>query len=127
MLYAGEGESRKPGVDGTSPLDVSAVGAAAAAALTPGTHNLKGHEFCSISFHMPTVCELCQRNLWSMFKPPPAMECRSEYNIIICKISYKKININYLQSKKNTEKLFTKIIIYKNYYLQKLLLFYKEN
>ncbi|XP_047737947.1 rho-associated protein kinase 2 isoform X2 [Hyalella azteca] len=75
LLYAGEGESRKPGADGTNPLDVSAVGAAAASTAV-GNILHKGHEFCPLTYHMPTTCEMCPRNLSAVFKPPPALECR---------------------------------------------------
>ncbi|XP_013777365.1 rho-associated protein kinase 2-like isoform X2 [Limulus polyphemus] len=71
LLYAGEGESRKQGdtsllPEVQLPKDL----------MQPGTFDHKGHEFVSISFHMPTTCEVCPRPLWHMFKPPPALECR---------------------------------------------------
>ena len=31
-----------------------------------------------ITYHMPTTCEVCPKPLWHMFKPPPALECRSK-------------------------------------------------
>lgn len=71
LLYAGEGESRKPG-DNPGPLALH-EGAGPDKA---GTLVHKGHEFLAITFHMPTNCEVCQRHLWHMFKPPPALECR---------------------------------------------------
>lgn len=71
LLYAGEGESRKPG-ENPGPLALH-EGAGPDKA---GTLVHKGHEFLAISFHMPTNCEVCQRHLWHMFKPPPALECR---------------------------------------------------
>ena len=49
----------------------------------PGTQSLKGHEFVSISYHMPTTCEVCSKQLWHMFRPSPALECRSACCIII--------------------------------------------
>ena len=76
LLYAGEGESRKPGPgENTSQLPIH-EGAAQERSGTQIAH--KGHEFWAISFHMPAFCEVCQRNLWAMFKPPPALECRSK-------------------------------------------------
>ncbi|KAF2362380.1 Rho binding domain [Trinorchestia longiramus] len=97
LLYAGEGESRKPGADGANPLDVSVMGTAASTAVGNLVH--KGHEFCPLTFHMPTVCDICQRNLSAVFKPPPALECRrcrykihrehfdkSELTIAACKV-----------------------------------------
>ncbi|KAG0711128.1 Rho-associated protein kinase 2 [Chionoecetes opilio] len=71
LLYAGEGESRKPG-ENPGPLTLL-EGAGLDKA---GTLVHKGHEFLAITFHMPTNCEVCQRHLWHMFKPPPALECK---------------------------------------------------
>ncbi|EEC13851.1 Rho-associated kinase, putative, partial [Ixodes scapularis] len=42
----------------------------------PNAFEHKGHDLVTISFHMPTTCELCPKPLWHMFKPPPALECR---------------------------------------------------
>ncbi|XP_045134142.1 rho-associated protein kinase 2-like [Portunus trituberculatus] len=96
LLYAGEGESRKPGDNpGPLPLHESAGPDKA------GTLVHKGHEFLAITFHMPTNCEVCQRHLWHMFKPPPALECkrcrfkihrehldRKEDVVAPCKVNY---------------------------------------
>lgn len=71
MLYAGEGEARKP-EDGN--LELVRVNDD-----KPGTVILKGHEFIQISYHMPTNCEVCPKPLWHMFRPPAALECRSKY------------------------------------------------
>ncbi|XP_043288732.1 rho-associated protein kinase 2 isoform X2 [Venturia canescens] len=72
LLYAGEGEARRPGDEGNPLPGVELP------QLTdkPGTQPLKGHEFISISYHMPTTCEVCSKQLWHMFRPPPALECR---------------------------------------------------
>ncbi|XP_050738009.1 rho-associated protein kinase 1-like isoform X2 [Eriocheir sinensis] len=96
LLYAGEGESRKPG-DNPGPLALH-EGAGQDKA---GTLVHKGHEFLAITFHMPTNCEVCQRHLWHMFKPPPALECkrcrfkihrdhleRKEDVVAPCKVNY---------------------------------------
>lgn len=64
LLYAGEGEAKPE----ESPEDKE----------KPGTLLHKGHELVAISFHMPTTCEVCPRPLWHMFRPPPALECRSK-------------------------------------------------
>jgi len=74
VLYAGEGESRKPddslgpglhpGLQDTTEKDKVA------------TIVMKGHEFVAISFHMPASCEACTKPLWAPFRPPPAVECR---------------------------------------------------
>merc|ERR1719384_1367474 len=71
VLYAGEGESRKPDDNATPPVlgDTGDTGKVVAVVL-------KGHEFVAISFHMPTSCELCTKPLWAPFRPPPAVECR---------------------------------------------------
>lgn len=75
LLYAGEGEARKTD-EQSSALDVS---------ITmrnfedkPGYVVHKGHELLNISYHMPTTCEVCPKPLWNMFRPPPALECRSK-------------------------------------------------
>ncbi|KAG8183195.1 hypothetical protein JTE90_005646 [Oedothorax gibbosus] len=66
LLYAGEGESRKPEDMQIMPKDLMQL----------GVLEHKGHDFVSISFHMPTTCEVCPRPMWHMFRPPPALECR---------------------------------------------------
>ncbi|KAF7992936.1 hypothetical protein HCN44_005717 [Aphidius gifuensis] len=95
LLYAGEGEARRPGDEGnTLPTPELPQ-------LTdkPGTQPVKGHEFISISYHMPTTCEVCSKQLWHMFRPPPALECRrchikvhkehqKEDTIAPCKLHY---------------------------------------
>ncbi|XP_014236609.1 rho-associated protein kinase 1 isoform X1 [Trichogramma pretiosum] len=70
LLYAGEGEARRP--DEAAALPVPDM----TQSDKPGTQPVKGHEFISISFHMPTTCEICSKQLWHMFRPPPALECR---------------------------------------------------
>ncbi|KAK0158161.1 hypothetical protein PV328_009199 [Microctonus aethiopoides] len=72
LLYAGEGEVRRPGDEGNA-LPVPELPQLAD---KPNTQPVKGHEFISISFHMPTTCEVCSKQLWHMFRPPPALECR---------------------------------------------------
>ncbi|GFR23942.1 rho-associated protein kinase 2 [Trichonephila clavata] len=70
LLYAGEGESRKPG--DSSHLDMSL----SKDTMQLGVLEHKGHDFVSINFHMPTACEVCPKPMWHMFRPPPALECR---------------------------------------------------
>ena len=41
-----------------------------------GPQLIKGHEFYSLSFHMPQSCDHCGKPLWALVRPPPAMECR---------------------------------------------------
>ncbi|KAL0273439.1 UNVERIFIED_CONTAM: hypothetical protein PYX00_006098 [Menopon gallinae] len=72
LLYAGEGEARKPEEGGIQQLDLPALRGDE----KPETANVKGHEFLQISYHMPTTCEVCPKPLWHMFRPPPALECR---------------------------------------------------
>ncbi|XP_015914615.1 rho-associated protein kinase 2 [Parasteatoda tepidariorum] len=69
ILYAGEGESRKPDnshLELQMPKDL----------MQSGVIEYKGHDFVSIHFHMPTTCEVCPRPMWHMFRPPAALECR---------------------------------------------------
>lgn len=69
LLYAGEGEARRP--DEQQQLqEASHEGERNA------TTVYKGHEFVAISFHMPTTCEVCPKQMWQVFRPPPAYECR---------------------------------------------------
>ena len=42
----------------------------------------KGHDLVSITYHIPTACEVCTRPLWHMFRPPQAYECRREYTLL---------------------------------------------
>ncbi|XP_057329062.1 rho-associated protein kinase 1 isoform X1 [Microplitis mediator] len=73
LLYAGEGEARRPGDEGNA-LPVPEL---TQLVDKPGMQPvIKGHEFISISYHMPTTCEVCSKQLWHMFRPPPALECR---------------------------------------------------
>lgn len=95
LLYAVEGEARRP--EDASQLDVSALkggalderpgtkivkgacGVGVPGSVCSGVHvsfAFAGHEFLQISYHMPTACEMCQKPLWHMFKPPPAYECK---------------------------------------------------
>ncbi|CAG0881848.1 unnamed protein product [Darwinula stevensoni] len=69
ILYAGEGEARKPD-ENFPPPDVMKSDD------KPGTYTHKGHELVQISFHYPTPCEACAKPMWHMFRPPPALECR---------------------------------------------------
>lgn len=74
LLYAGEGEARKTD-EQINALDVSSIRGDDKA----GTLMHKGHEFLMISYHMPTTCEVCPKPLWNMFRPPPALECKSKF------------------------------------------------
>lgn len=69
LLYAGEGEARRPD-------DQQALQEASGDGERNATTVHKGHEFVAISFHMPTTCEVCPKQMWQMFRPPPAYECR---------------------------------------------------
>lgn len=70
LLYAGEGEARRP--DDQQQLQEATHGDGDRSASTV----YKGHEFVAISFHMPTTCEVCPKQMWQMFRPPPAYECK---------------------------------------------------
>ncbi|XP_018568813.1 rho-associated protein kinase 1 isoform X2 [Anoplophora glabripennis] len=89
LLYAGEGEARKT-EEQSNTLDVSSIRSFED---KPGCIVHKGHEFLSISYHMPTTCEVCPKPMWNMFRPPPALECRR------CRI---KIHKDHLDRKEDT-------------------------
>ncbi|KAL5277687.1 ROCK2 family protein [Megaselia abdita] len=84
LLYAGEGEARRPD-DQQSQLDISVLRGDE----RPGAIIHKGHEFVQISYHIPTACEMCPKPLWHVFKPPAAYECKR------CRI---KIHKDHLES-----------------------------
>ena len=71
ILYAGEGESRKPEDNATPPVLADTDKGDKSVTVV-----IKGHELVAISFHMPTSCDLCTKQLWAPFRPPPAVECR---------------------------------------------------
>ncbi|KAI5736404.1 hypothetical protein M8J76_002868 [Diaphorina citri] len=73
LLYAGEGEARRP-EDGGAELPAVLRGGDE----KPGIIALKGHEFLNISYHMPTTCEVCPKPIWHIIRPPPALECGSK-------------------------------------------------
>ncbi|ERL86089.1 hypothetical protein D910_03503 [Dendroctonus ponderosae] len=91
LLYLGEGEARKPSEEPNNTLDTSSV--RSFEDKQPGFIAHKGHEFLNISYHMPTACEVCPKQLWHMFRPPPALECRR------CRI---KIHKDHLERKEDT-------------------------
>ncbi|XP_048581823.1 rho-associated protein kinase 2 isoform X3 [Nematostella vectensis] len=68
ILYANEGESINP-VEKEKEEQQSAEDRIAAI-------NYMRHQFIPMHYHMPTNCDSCQKPLWHMFKPPPAVECR---------------------------------------------------
>merc|ERR1712223_1821737 len=94
VLYAGEGESRKPDENSTHPALSEQAEKDKVATIV-----MKGHEFVAISFHMPASCEACTKPLWAPFRPPPAVECRRcriklhrdhacMQSVTPCKVSY---------------------------------------
>lgn len=97
LLYAGEGEARRPGDEGNALSGIELP------QLTdkPGTQQLKGHEFVSISYHMPTTCEVCSKQLWHMFRPSPALECRSKLQIELYEDTYYSILVAVSISRKS--------------------------
>ncbi|KAL0849508.1 hypothetical protein ABMA28_013785 [Loxostege sticticalis] len=68
LLYAGEGEARRPGDTQDAPPDAQDHAG--------NTVQHKGHDLVNITYHIPTACEVCPRPLWHMFRPPQAYECR---------------------------------------------------
>merc|ERR1719310_2467249 len=94
VLYAGEGESRKPDENSTHPALSEQAEKDKVATIV-----MKGHEFVAISFHIPASCEACTKPLWAPFRPPPAVECRRcriklhrdhacMQSVTPCKVSY---------------------------------------
>ena len=83
ILYAGEGESRKPDEFDESALSTSSnlSTGSVSGSNNSGSLVVKGHEFVQISFHMPASCDGCAKQLWAPFRPPPAMECKREFLI----------------------------------------------
>ena len=88
ILYAGEGESRKPGENTAPGFDDSTLSSG------KGDHGsnsnaviLKGHEFVAITFHIPASCDGCPKPLWGPFRPPPAMECKR------CRVKFHKEHV----------------------------------
>lgn len=67
LLYAGEGEARRPDQQDQPQDSTDHQG---------NTVQHKGHDLVSITYHIPTACEVCTRPLWHMFRPPQAYECR---------------------------------------------------
>jgi len=66
ILYANEGESKNP-VEKTEQEQEEKGGFSI---------QFKEHQFYIMHYHMPTACDLCPKQMWHMFKPPPALECR---------------------------------------------------
>ena len=70
MLYATEGEQNRKLVE--TPHDLVNQDKA-------GVIDYKGHEFLTLHFRTPTTCDSCNKPMWHMLHPPPAMECRRKY------------------------------------------------
>ncbi|OWA53910.1 Rho-associated protein kinase 1 [Hypsibius exemplaris] len=66
LLYAGEGEARKPDDIPTHHTNVQ----------DSTSIFYKHHDLSPITFHMPTTCEACNKPLWHILRPPPAYECK---------------------------------------------------
>ncbi|RDD46226.1 Rho-associated protein kinase 2, partial [Trichoplax sp. H2] len=64
ILYAGEGEQSRVDAEDNSP----AVGGSIVSYMQ--------HQFIPMHYHTPTSCDYCQKQLWSVFVPPAALECR---------------------------------------------------
>ena len=98
MLYAGEGESRKPD-ENSGHLVLGEPGEKDKVASIV----MKGHEFVAISFHMPASCESCTKPLWAPFRPPPAVECRRKLQLftwdgIHCFLTFKLLTTELLDA-----------------------------
>jgi len=38
--------------------------------------SFKSHQFFVMTYHTPTQCDLCPKQMWNFVKPPPALQCR---------------------------------------------------
>ncbi|CAL1536686.1 unnamed protein product [Lymnaea stagnalis] len=66
ILYASEGENRKPN-EATQEI---------AASVLVGAIIYKGHDFIPINYRTPTSCDSCHKPVWHVIHPPPALECK---------------------------------------------------
>lgn len=64
ILYATEGENRKPEGDSQEAQDRAGI----------ITH--KGHDLFPIHYRIPTTCDSCNKPVWHVLHPPPALECK---------------------------------------------------
>merc|ERR1719367_2449152 len=91
ILYAGEGESRKPepnvGDDSIASIVSSSGNVVMSKADKSAGVVMKGHDFVQISYHMPASCDSCAKPLWAPFRPPPALECR------LCRAKFHKEHV----------------------------------
>ncbi|XP_041359873.1 rho-associated protein kinase 2-like [Gigantopelta aegis] len=90
VLYASEGENRKPEDHPQELIQDRA-----------GVILYKGHDFFPLHFRTPATCDSCNKTLWHMLHPPPALECKhchvkvhkdhydkNEEFIAYCKVNY---------------------------------------
>ncbi|XP_028966927.1 rho-associated protein kinase 1 [Galendromus occidentalis] len=70
VLYADEREQRKE------------------AELALSVTEYKNHQMVPITFYMPTSCDICQKQLWSMMRHLPALECR------LCRVKIHKEHVD---------------------------------
>ena len=42
-----------------------------------GKLHIKGHKFVEIKYRLPNSCDVCNKPLWDLIKPPLALECQS--------------------------------------------------
>jgi len=88
ILYAGEGESMKPGdKPGFNESTISSGPGKGDRGDSTNAVILKGHEFVAITFHIPASCDGCTKPLWGPFRPPPAMECKR------CRVKFHKEHV----------------------------------
>ena len=66
-----------------------------------GTIEYKGHEFLELHFRTPTTCDSCNKPMWHMLHPPPAMECRRTLSAFLGHrlLLYCDIHIRYVTSR----------------------------
>ncbi|OWA53906.1 Rho-associated protein kinase 2 [Hypsibius exemplaris] len=77
LLYAGEGEARKPDDISTHHTNVQ----------DSTSIFYKHHDLSPITFQMPTTCEACNKPLWHILRPPPAYECKLNVDNAVARAS----------------------------------------
>lgn len=67
ILYDTEGENKKQEEKEFDPFPTATD--------RSGVIVYKGHDFMPITFRMPTTCDSCNKAVWHVIHPPPALEC----------------------------------------------------
>ena len=72
ILYASEGENRKP--------DEASTEAITGGPDKAGIISYKGHDFVPLNYRTPTSCDACHKTVWHVLHPPPALECKRKFS-----------------------------------------------